>query len=139
SEDLLLKVDYRSVPNCCVVDVLEGLSHIEGGLKSAQSGYRFCYDHKISSKKYSEYLPRLPPAAMPRGTAGRARGGAEVGAGLPRVGRLEDLAAARLAVVERGLCRQRAGRAIGQRFRAMHFVEMGLVDAGGSATRGPTT
>jgi hypothetical protein len=61
---------------------------------------------------------------MARGAAGRARGGAELGAGLARVGGLEDLAAARLDVVEIGLLRQRAVAAIGQRLRAVHFVEM---------------
>ena len=77
---------------------------------------------------------------MPRRAAGGARGGAELGAGLARVGWLEDFASAgRTAVVGWGFARGGAGGAIGQGFRAVHFVEVGFVDAGGgaSATRGP--
>src|SRR6266404_4268605 len=75
-------------------------------------------------------LPLLPPAPMPRLAAGRAGGGAELGAGLVRIGRLEDAAAAlRLAVVGRGFARRRAVGAIGQGFRAVHFVEMGVADS----------
>jgi hypothetical protein len=51
---------------------------------------------------------------------------AEFGAGLARVGGLEDLAAGRRAVVARGL----AAGAIGQGFRAVHFVEVGFVGRG---------
>jgi hypothetical protein len=74
----------------------------------------------------------LPSAAMPRGAAGGARGGAEFGAGLARVGWLEDFApAAGFDVVGRGFARRGAAGAIGQGFRAVHFVEVGFVDAGG--------
>ena len=67
---------------------------------------------------------------MPRRAAGGARGGAKFGAGLARVGGLEDLAAAAgtRPVVERWLARRRAVGAEGQGFRAVHFVEMRFVD-----------
>jgi hypothetical protein len=84
-------------------------------------------------------LPLLPPAAVPRLAAGGAGGGAELGAGLARVGWLEDFASGgRTAVVGRGFARRRAAGAIGQGFRAVHFVEVGFVDAGGvtSTARG---
>jgi len=77
-------------------------------------------------------LPLLPPAPMPRCTAARPRRGAEFGPRLAGVGRLEDLAfGARPHFVERGFARSRRGAAgaIGQRFRAVHFVEMGFVGA----------
>ena len=62
---------------------------------------------------------------MPRRAAGRARRGAELGAGLPGVGGLEDFAAAAwIGVVARGF----SARAERQGFRAVHFVEMGFVD-----------
>src|SRR6266850_2285355 len=74
-------------------------------------------------------LSFLPPTSVPWCAAGGARGGAEFGAGLARVGGLEDLAsAARTDVVGRGFARRRAAGAIGQGFRAVHFVEMGFVD-----------
>jgi hypothetical protein len=67
---------------------------------------------------------------MARCAAAGAGGGAEFGAGLARVGGLEDLAlAAGADVVGRGFALGPAAGAIGQRFRAMHFVEMGLVDS----------
>jgi hypothetical protein len=44
-------------------------------------------------------LSLLPSAAMPGRAARGARGGAEFGAGLARVGRLEDFAAAALGDV----------------------------------------
>src|ERR1700730_10061563 len=76
-------------------------------------------------------LPLLPPAAMPRGAAAGARGRAEFGAGLARVGRLEDFAsAARVGVVGRRCALARAAGAVGQGFRAVHFVEMGFVHSG---------
>ncbi len=66
---------------------------------------------------------------MPRRAAGRAGGGAEFGAGLARVGWLEDFAAgARLDLVARRFGRRRAAGAMGQGLRAVHFVEMGFVD-----------
>jgi hypothetical protein len=77
------------------------------------------------------YLPLLPPAAMSRGAAGGAGGGAELGAGLARVGGLEDFAAAGIG---RGLARPLAAGAVGQGFGAVHFVEMGFVDFGGAVT-----
>jgi hypothetical protein len=61
---------------------------------------------------------------MPRRTAAGARRGAEFGAGLAGVGGLEDFAAGAGAVVARGF----AAGAVGQGFRAVHFVEMGFVD-----------
>src|ERR1700722_18428846 len=70
---------------------------------------------------------------MARRAAAGARGGAEFGAGLAGVGGLEDLAAGAGAVVGRGFARRRAAGAAGQGFRAVHFVEMGFVDFGGSA------
>src|SRR5258706_3165845 len=82
-------------------------------------------------------LPFLPPAAMSRRAAAGAGGGTELRAGLARVGRLEDFAfAARSWIVGRGFALRPAAGAIGQRFRAVHFVEMGLVDAGGGRTPG---
>jgi hypothetical protein len=70
-------------------------------------------------------LPLLPPAAMPRCAAAGSRRGAEFGARLARVGGLEDFAAGiRARVVARGF----AAGAVGQGFRAVHFVEMGFVD-----------
>jgi len=72
---------------------------------------------------------------MSRRAAAGARGGAEFGAGLARVGGLEDLAAGACAdVVGRGFARRRAAGAIGQGFRAVHFVEMGFVDFGSAGT-----
>ena len=66
---------------------------------------------------------------MPWRAAAGARRGAEFGAGLAGVGGLEDFAAgARAGVVARGF----AAGAVGQGFRAVHFVEMGFVDAGGA-------
>jgi hypothetical protein len=71
---------------------------------------------------------------MPRRAAAGARGGAEFWTGLARVGRLEDFAAAaRTGVVRRRFARAGAAGAIGQGFRAVHFVEMGFVDAGSAA------
>jgi hypothetical protein len=71
---------------------------------------------------------------MSRRTAGRARGGAEFGAGLARVGRLKDFASAAGAdVVKRRFSWARAVGAEGQGFRAVHFVEMGFVDFGSGA------
>jgi hypothetical protein len=73
-------------------------------------------------------LPLLPSAAMPGGAAAGAGGGAEFGAGLARVGGLKDFASGVWAgVVGRGFARSAAG-AVGQRFRTVHFVEMGFVD-----------
>src|SRR3984893_2292559 len=81
-------------------------------------------------------LPLLPPAAVSRRAAAGARRGAEFGSGLARIGRLEDLAfGARSHFVERRFSRAGAAGAIGQRFRAVHLVEMGFVDAGGCARR----
>ncbi len=74
---------------------------------------------------------------MPGRAAGGAGGGAELGAGLARVGGLEDFAsAARSGVVAGRSARAGAAWAVGQRFRAVHFVEMGFVDFGGGGTRG---
>ena len=87
-------------------------------------------------------LPLLPSAPMARRAAAGARGGAEFGAGLARVGGLEDLAAGVTgvwAVVVRGFAGRRAAGAIGQGFRAVHFVEMGFVDFGGAACGSPLT
>ena len=75
---------------------------------------------------------------MPRRAAGGAWGGAELRAGLARVGGLEDFAAAGWAgVVARRLAWGGAARAVGQGFGAVHFVEMGFVDfrGGGWTTR----
>src|SRR3954471_6516565 len=69
-------------------------------------------------------LPLLPSAAMPGRASARSRRWPELGAGLARVGRLEDFGAAG----EFGLARFGAGGAEGQGFRAVHFVEVGFVD-----------
>jgi hypothetical protein len=71
---------------------------------------------------------------VPRRAAAGARGGAELGAGLARVGGLEDFGAAG----EFGLARFGAAGAVGQGLRGVHFVEVGFVDFGGAAgtTRG---
>src|SRR4030081_56263 len=75
------------------------------------------------------WLPLLPPAAMPRCAAGGARGGAEFGAGLARVGGLEDFASGGgIGVVGRTLALRRTAGTVGQGLRAVHFVEMGFVD-----------
>ena len=77
--------------------------------------------------------PLLPPTPMPRGAARRSRRGAEFGTGLARVGGLEDLAAGGWTLlVGRGFAS--AAGAEGQGFRAVHFVEMGFVDAGRAGT-----
>ena len=68
---------------------------------------------------------------MSRRTAAGTRRRPELGAGLARVGGLEDFGAAG----EFGLARFCAARAEGQGFRAVHFVEVGFVDLRG-ATRG---
>ena len=68
---------------------------------------------------------------MSRRAAAGARGGAELGTGLARVGGLEDFAAAG----GRGFSRGRAVGAEGQGFRAVHFVEVGFVDFGGGTAR----
>ena len=60
---------------------------------------------------------------MPRCAAAGAGGRAEFGAGLARVGRLEDLAAGG-GVVGCGFAWARAAGAEGQGFRAVHFVEI---------------
>jgi hypothetical protein len=60
---------------------------------------------------------------MPRSAAAGARGGAELGAGLAGVGGLDDPA----GTAER-FCGEVALGAVGQGFRAVHFVEMGFVD-----------
>src|SRR5439155_1521339 len=71
----------------------------------------------------------LPPTPMPWCAAAGAGGGAELGAGLARVGRLEDFAAAAgPRVVGRGFALIPAAGAVGQGFRAVHFVEIGFVD-----------
>jgi hypothetical protein len=68
-------------------------------------------------------LPLLPPAAMSRRATTRSRGRTELRAGLAGVGGLDHLA--RAAERFYGL---RALGTEGQGFRAVHFVEMGLVD-----------
>src|SRR5882672_9895371 len=81
-------------------------------------------------------LPLLPSTSVPRCAAGGARGGAEFGAGLARVGGLEDFAAAaRTDVIGRRFARRWAAGTVGQGFRAVHFVEVGFVDAGGGGSR----
>jgi hypothetical protein len=65
---------------------------------------------------------------MSGGAAGGAGGGTEFGAGLARIGGLEDLAAGARGGVVGGLARGGAAGAEGQGFRAVHFVEMGFVD-----------
>ena len=75
---------------------------------------------------------------MPRRAAAGAGRGAEA-VGLAGRGRAVDFAfGARAHFVERRLARVRAAGAVGQRFRAVHFVEVGFVDAGGvtGTTRG---
>ena len=68
---------------------------------------------------------------MSRRAAGGAGRGAEFGAGLAGVGWLEDFASAACADVVGGrFSRRRAAGAVGQGLRAVHFVEMGFVDAG---------
>ena len=72
---------------------------------------------------------------MSRRAAARSRGWPEFGAGLAGVGGLEDFAAAAcVRVVARGF----SARAVGQGFRAVHFVEVGFVDtrAAAGTTRG---
>src|SRR6266403_2992191 len=74
---------------------------------------------------------------MPRCAAAGAGGGAELGAGLARVGWLEDFASGAWArVVGR---RFGAAWAIGQGLGAVHFVEVGFVNFRGATTRGPPT
>src|SRR5258708_19999958 len=81
--------------------------------------------------------PLLPPAAMSRRAAAGAGRGTEI-VGFAGRSRLIDLAfAISPNVVGRGFARGRAAGTVGQRFRAVHFVEVGLVDAGGATTPGP--
>ena len=75
------------------------------------------------------HLPFLPTTPMSRCAAARSWCGAELGAGLAGVGGLEDFCAAG----EFGLARFGAAGAEGQGFRTVHFVEVGFVDAGGTA------
>src|SRR5258705_11082968 len=75
-------------------------------------------------------LPLLPSTPMPRRATARSRCWPELGAGLARVSGLEDFAAAG----DLGLARLGAVRAVGQGFRAVHFVEVGFVDARGRGT-----
>ena len=66
---------------------------------------------------------------MPRLATGGAGGGAELGAGLAGVGGLEDFASgAGARVIPRRFAWACAARAVGQGFRAVHFVEVGFVD-----------
>jgi len=67
---------------------------------------------------------------MSRRAAAGARGGAEFGAGLARVGRLEDFASGGRVgvVVGRGFALIPAAGAVGQGFRAVHLVEVGFAD-----------
>ena len=67
---------------------------------------------------------------MPRCAAARTWCWPKLWPRLARVGGLEDFAAAGVA---RGLARPLAARAEGQGFGAVHFVEVGFVDAGGVA------
>src|SRR6202795_4574679 len=79
-------------------------------------------------------LPLLPPTPMPRRTAARSGRWSKLRPGLARVGWLDDFAAAAAAGVGVVARRVGAARAIGQVFRAVHFVEMGFVDAAGRGT-----
>ena len=66
---------------------------------------------------------------MSRCAAAGAGRRAELGAGLARVGWLEDFAAAAWGrVIGRGFARRRTAWAIGQGLGTMHFVEVGFVD-----------
>jgi hypothetical protein len=110
-----------------------GFDVLVAGIEIAQ----VALEGMISSSMKSRYrtpallnrLPLLPAAAMSRRAAAGAGSGAEFGTGLARVGRLEDLASGvGTRVVARGFAWRGAAGAIGQRFRAVHFVEMGFVD-----------
>src|SRR6476620_11138722 len=82
----------------------------------------------------AEQLPLLPTAPMPRGAAAGAGRRAELLAGLAGVGGLDDPAG-----TAEGFLRFGAVGTEGQGFGAVHFVEMGFVDFGGTAagtTRG---
>ena len=79
-------------------------------------------------------LSLLPSTAMPWRAAAGARGRAEFGAGLARVGGLEDFAAGACGGVV-GFARWATVGTEGQGFRAVHFVEMGFVDFGWGGTR----
>ena len=71
------------------------------------------------------WLPLLPSAPMPWCAAG----GAAEAVGFAGRGRLIDFAlAAGADVVGRGFALRPAAGTIGQRFRAVHLVEMGFVD-----------
>jgi hypothetical protein len=70
---------------------------------------------------------------MPRCPASGAGSGAEFRSGLARVGWLEDLASGAFArIIPRRFVWAGAAWTIGQGFRAVHFVEVGVVDAGGA-------
>ena len=75
---------------------------------------------------------------MTRRAAARARGGAEFRAGLARVGGLEDFAAG-AGGFGLGFARRGAAGTEGEGFGAVHFVEMGFVDAGGRGTTAALT
>src|SRR5689334_14305199 len=83
---------------------------------------------KSSRVAETNFLPPLPPTAFARCAAGRSRGGAELGAGVARVGGLDDFACA----AERFL-RHRTVLPVGQGLRSVHLVEMRFVDFGGGA------
>jgi hypothetical protein len=82
-----------------------------------------CNDTLVWKKMQPQSLPLLPPTPVPRRTAARSWRWTKLRAGLAGVGGLDHLAGA----AERfdgfgGL------GAVGQGFRAVHFVEMGFVD-----------
>jgi hypothetical protein len=95
----------------------------QAGVEAAWARFEQCSSRSLL------HLPLLPSTPMPWCAAAGAGGGAEFGAGLARVGGLEDFAAAgRGRFVARGFARRRAVGAEGQGFGAVHFVEMGFVD-----------
>ncbi len=80
-------------------------------------------DGVVEDADVGQLLPLLPAASSAWGAAARPRRGPELGAGLPGVRRLNDPAGA----AER-LCGENALGAVGQGLRAVHLVEMRLVD-----------
>lgn len=78
---------------------------------------------KASNLVVTTCLPLLPPTALPRRSSARPWRRAELGAGVLRVGGLDDA-----AVLAERFGGQGALAAERQRFRAVHLVEMRLVD-----------
>src|ERR1700684_334240 len=104
-----------------IVEFLKALPDEISATQCQPTVYRKLENNRPFQLVLESILPLLPPAPMPRRAAGGARGGAEFGTGLARVGGLEDTACGVGADVVGRFARRRAIRAVGQGFRAVHF------------------